>query len=1153
MSSGLTPEQAGIVEETDRPVLVQAGPGSGKTKTLVAKFVHLVERGVPSDQILALTFSNKAAAEMRHRIETTTKRSYGRLWVSTFHSFGHTLLSQFATEAGVPRRFHLLTGFKEWVLVRDVLAKADLEGALANARALRGLVGEVANALGALKQALVSPGSLAEVANGLDGEDARLARDLASVYRAYEAELRARRHLDFRDLIAHATRVLETRDDVRQRVQSMFRVLLLDELQDIDRAQVDFVKALVRGSPLTRSLTAFGDLDQSIYSFRGAIPGLVLSRLSQALEAPTTRTLERNFRARPPLIALSRRVLAKPGASDPSSEAAPPLVTVRVSPSGLAEATAIARQAACLKGTPRLDGSGVYRWSDITVLCRSIRRDGKVIESELERLGIPYRVHGNSSFYRNPAVAFLVNYLIALVDEENDTALRRVLASPVPSLPAVPLARFLDRVSYRGRHAGRYFWFLRFLMEREDPERFRVFRPDRTDEAEAKSEVDAEREQQSRGKPPYFYALMSPDEKQAFYDFHQRFLILRARARRTKDALPALVAAIATRSGLVDWILKVERADPRLGARHAANLSKLHAMVAEYTEIATAGGNAAPTLEDLAAHLRELLEHWSNESEVAAPDEDLHEPEDAVSVMTIHAAKGLESDVVFVPNLVTGHFPPPPRPSSVLPPTLVEELERRHPGFRAGSPSEEAEHLMEERRLFYVAVTRARERLYLSWARRYASDEDECSPSPFLVEALGGSEQTFWRDVHESEEPYAAVVARIAAGSRSPAVTFHDDEATEDRLDEVASVEDLEIELRRIHARGDDLARSVVERVLRDDGRVLSQLDKAFVLAAEPFPREQPQPLRLDPDGILLSASRLGEHRDCPRKFFYSKLLHLEPGTNAAAAFGTVVHEVLQAFHDAHQDREELAASGGRATLAAELRHRFEEALAAQRESVASEFEHRRALADARGMVEPYLDMLGAEPLRFVAGRELELEFRAAAARVLAKIDRVCADSADITTAREILIADYKTVREANPRGLTLKSQIEKGEEIQLVTYYQAFAAKYGRPPSYLGKIFLRHRSEWRAGTLQVLLRVTAEQPEKGDDFRGRRGQKWVDRAWISPEALDQAWAAILERIGSILSPDVAHFAITPSPWVCERCPFGTVCGKEEHESASDA
>lgn len=1152
MAQELTQEQSAIVDETDRPVLVQAGPGSGKTRTLVAKFVRLVEQGVPSEQILALTFSNKAAAEMRHRIEAATKRSYGRLWVSTFHSFGHELLTRFAPEAGVPRSFNLLTGFKEWVLVRDVLAKVELAGVLGNARALRGLVGEVANALGALKQALVTPEGLEQVAAQLAGEDANLVRDLVVVYRAYEAELRARRHLDFRDLILLPTRLLKTRPDVQQRVQSMFRALILDELQDCDRGQVDFLSSLVAGSPLSRSLTACGDLDQSIYSFRGAIPQLVLSRLSQALDSPTMRTLDRNFRAKPPLVELSRRVLAKSGPSEPEREETAPLVAVRVSSSGLTEATAIAREAARLHGTPRLDGNSTYRWSDMAVLCRSIRRDGKVIESELERLGIPYRVHGNSSFYRNPAVAFLVNYLIALVDEDNDTALRRVLASPVPALPAVPLARFLDRVSYRGRHAGRYLWFLRFLMEREDPARFPVFRPEKADEKEADKEVAAEREEQARAKTPYFYALMTADEKQAFYEFHQRFLILRARAKRAKDALPALVSATATRSGLVDWILGVERSEPRVGARHAANLSKLHAMVEEYTEIAAAGGSGTPTLVDLAAHFRELLEHWSNESEVAAPDDDLHEPEDAVSVMTIHAAKGLESEIVFVPNLVTGHFPPPPRPSAVLPASVVAELQRAHPGFRAGSPSEDSEHLLEERRLFYVAVTRARERLYLSWARRYASDEDECPPSPFLIEALAGTERAFWRDVHETKRPYADVASCIAVASRSPRIAFRDDEATDDRLDEVARPEDLEIELRRIHARGDAAARAAIKDALSGTGTVLSRLDRAFVLAADPFPREEALPLRLDPERLTLSASRLGEHRDCPRRFYYSKLLHLEPGTNAAAAFGTVVHEVLQAFHDAHQDREELAAPGARAALAADLRARLEAALGAGRESVASEFEYRRALAEARAMVDPYLDMLGAEPLRFIAGRELEVEFRAAGAKVLSKIDRVGADGPDLDRAGEILIADYKTVREANPRGLTLKSQIEKGDEIQLVTYYQAFAAKYGRPPSYLGKIFLRHRSEWRPGTLEVLLRVTSEQPEKGDDFRGRRGQKWVDRAWISPEALDEAWASILERIRSILSPEVSRFEITPSAWVCGHCPFGTVCGKEAHESASD-
>src|SRR5437588_12171536 len=118
MGNELTEAQAHVVAVTDRPVIVQAGPGSGKTRTLVAKFIHLTEKGTPFDRILALTFSTKAAAQMRHRIEEGTRRSYGRLWVSTFHSFGHTLLQQFAPEAGIPRTFRILTGFKECVRVR---------------------------------------------------------------------------------------------------------------------------------------------------------------------------------------------------------------------------------------------------------------------------------------------------------------------------------------------------------------------------------------------------------------------------------------------------------------------------------------------------------------------------------------------------------------------------------------------------------------------------------------------------------------------------------------------------------------------------------------------------------------------------------------------------------------------------------------------------------------------------------------------------------------------------------------------------------------------------------------------------------------------------------------------------------------------------
>jgi superfamily I DNA/RNA helicase len=1140
-----TPTDAGhSMDSTERSLLVEAGPGSGKTTLLVAKLVRLVDAGVAPERVLTLTFSRKAAAEVRHRFEESTRRSFGRLWITTFHSFGHALVQRFAVEAGVPRSFRLLTGFKEWVLTRDVLRGTELSGAMVAAREHRGLVGEVANALALLKHNRISPDQLLAAAEGQPAGDAALLRDLAGAFRAYEAELRRRRHFDYRDLINLALALLEGNERVRGQVQGWFDHVLLDELQDVDVAQVDLVRALVRGSPLARRTTACGDPDQSIYRFRGAVPQEALPRLLEALPDAERLRLDANHRSLPAIVAVGRRVLGRPLPEPVQGEA---LVDVRVCATGLAEATAIARALRRLHGQPRRRGEGTYRWRDMAVLCRSVRRDARPIENELARLGVPYRVHGNSSFYRNTAVAFLVNLILALVDEEDDAPLRRVLASPVPGLPSLPVARFLDRVGKRQRHAGRYLWFLRFLLEREDPGRFPIWRPDREDQDAAEDELARERRGLGEVRPPYFFGLMTLEEKQAFYDFHRTLLLLRGRARRSGDALPALVAMLASRSGLTDWILRLEATDPREAGRHAANLSKLQAMVQDYVEIVAAGGGATPSLDDLAGHLRELLEHFAHESEVEGPGEEQEESEDAVSLMTVHQAKGLEFDVVFVPHLAIGHFPSPPRPNVVLTEAVSAALRASVAGFSDLTSPDALAHAEDERRLFYVAVTRARERLLLSWSRRYDGDDEDVAPSPFLVEALGARELDFFRAVQEGQLTPKGVLRQLAGLSAWPAVRFIDDEAAVDAWEELSTQDELEIALRRKYAREDTATRSQVEELLASN----PTLDRGFVVSPDPFPREPERPLGLAGAGLELSASRLIDHRDCPRKFYYSKILHLEAPSTGQARFGTAVHEVLRAFHEAHPDRDELLRAGAR--LASELRDGLERAIQAERDGLTSEFEHRRALAQARAMVEPYLAMLAQEPTRFVAGREVDLHFGAAGARLVAKLDRIGAETPTLEAARDALVADYKTVRAANPRGLTLKKEIEDGHELQLVTYYRAFVERWGRPPGYLGKIFLRHTSAWRPGTLEVLLKVTEQEPPKGDPYRGRNGRRWIDRAWIAPSTLDAAWAVIEGRIREILDPGATRFPITPSDAVCKFCPFDTVCGKEEAVDAADA
>lgn len=1139
-----------VVTTCDRPVVVQAGPGAGKTTLLVRKLIHLVEQGTPAERILALTFSKKAAIEILRRFEEATRRSYGRLWITTFHSFGHSLVQRFSVEAGLPRTFRLLTGFKEWVLTRDVLQTTELAGAMVRAREHRGLVGEVANAIGLLKHNRVTPDMLAE-ATGTSG-DPELLADLGRVFAAYEAELRRRRHYDYRDMINRALSLLQQQPHVREQVQGWFDHVLLDELQDVDLAQVELVRTLVAGSPLAARTTACGDPDQSIYRFRGAVPLEALPRLLDALPNALRISVDRNHRSLAPIVDIGRRVLARPLSPPSPGTSERPVVELRACATSLAEATAISRELRRLHGQPRARGQGTYRWRDMAVLCRSVRRDGKALENELSRLGVPYRVHGHSSFYRNPAVAFLVNLILAIVDEDDDAPLRRVMASPVPGLPPLPLARFLDRVSYRGRHAGRYLWFLRFLMERENPARFPVWRPDKKDETAAQEEVEQEKKDYGQVKAPYFYDLMSLEEKQAFFDFHRQLLLLRGRARRAKDALPALVATLASRSGLTGWILSLEQTDPREAARHAANVSKLQAMVQDYVEIVAAAGGSPPTLDDLASHLRELLEHFAHEAEIDPPRDELLDPEDAVAIMTVHQAKGLEFDVVAIPHLATGHFPSPPRPNVVLTDAVSQALRARVQGFVDPASPDALAHAEDERRLFYVAVTRARERLLLSWARRHDGDDDDSAPSPFLIEALGAREVDFWRLAQEGGLTPKVALGRLAHASAGagPMVRFVDDEASVDALDELMTRDELEVALRRRFHRGDAAARAAVEAALASVPSLGAA--RGFIVSPEPFPRETPQPMGLRVEDLELSASRLTDYRDCPRKFYYSKLLHLEAPSTTEARFGTIVHEVLRRFHDAHPDGQELATPQGRDALAGELTRGLEQAIVAERDGFPNEFAFRRALAQARAMVRPYFELCAQEPTRFVAGREVDLRFEAGGARLVAKIDRIGADAPTVEGAKTTLVSDYKTVRVANPRGLSLQGSIEKGQEIQLVTYYKAFVARFGRPPDYLGKIFLRLTSEWRPGTLEVLLRVTEEKPPKGDAFNGRDGRKWTDRAWIAPSALEEAWAGIEARISSVFDPARTQFPITPSDAVCSYCPFGTICGKEEWRDATD-
>src|SRR5690606_30612298 len=216
---------------------------------------------------------------------------------------------------------------------------------------------------------------------------------------------------------------------------------------------------------------------------------------------------------------------------------------------------------------------------------------------------------------------------------------------------------------------------------------------------------------------------------------------------------------------------------------------------------------------------------------------------DAVSVMTVHQAKGLEFDVVVVPHLVAGRFPAPPRVSGVLTAAALAALRQVEPAFHDPGHQSPERHFAEEERLLYVAIARARERLVLSWARRYDGEEDDSAPSPLLLGALGGREVDFWRRVHDEKAAATAVLADLAAASRAPRIELCDTDRLSGTLEAALDLAELEVALRRRYQRGDPALRARLERARAGEPARAAGVELAFVTAAEPFPREEERPL----------------------------------------------------------------------------------------------------------------------------------------------------------------------------------------------------------------------------------------------------------------------------------------------------------------------
>jgi DNA helicase-2/ATP-dependent DNA helicase PcrA len=667
-SVSLDPDQQAAVAHRAGPCLVLAGPGSGKTRVIVERFLALTEEGIAPSAQLVLTYTRKAAAEMRSRAEAAHGPFAGEPPLSNYHSFAGRVVREWGWLAGISPVFRIADDAERWLHLESVLGELRPR-TLWNPLRPHDLVDSILDVIGKAKQELVTPERYARwaaerLAATEDAADRALLErqeEIAAVYAALDERYLRCAVLDHDDTILRAEQLLREHDAPRRAVCDVVEHVMVDEYQDTNYAQARLVETLV-GSH--RNILVVADDDQAIYKFRGASLAN-LDRFSQTYPGHARVTLTHNYRSTAHIVAAASAVI---GAADPASRIAKALVAERGS--GVAvelwEAADERSEVLGIASECRLlIDSGVHA-ADIAWLFRR-HADMRSAVGALREVGVPYQVQGGRGFFTQPEIKDLLALLGAAADPADSQAVLRCLQLPS------------WRVSNRGRLA-----LVQLCAGSETPLPELLREPG----AGGLDQHDGDGASRCIADLDALHATSArEDVREIFYDALQRS----------------------------DFLGILDQQDELARMQMGANLNKFGELLETFADWSDDHRLAT------ALHYLEVLRNSRNADELAA----IESVDDGVVLLTAHSAKGLEWPVVILSNCIESRWPGRARlsPSALtLPGALVPEL----------PPPKEAV-IDEERRLFYVAATRARDRLVLSRARRYPRSFRDEALSPFLA------------------------------------------------------------------------------------------------------------------------------------------------------------------------------------------------------------------------------------------------------------------------------------------------------------------------------------------------------------------------------------------------------------------------------------
>ena len=833
------------------PLLVRGAAGTGKTHTLLERFVWLAGEGVPADSMLLLAFSKGAAADARERLETVIATPWEELWSCTFASFCARVLRDEAHEAGIDPFFVPVTPADRLALLLDRIDELHLRR-----HEIRGnpapLLGSFVARIDRLKEEMVRPADLRAHAESLaagaadDADRAHAARELelAQVYERHEALLADRGALDAGDLVLRTFDLLLERPHVRRRLAQRFRHVLVDDYQDVNFAQATVLRLLYEEHG---NVTAAGDAASAVHRLRGA-GAKNLDDFER--EGATVVRLDRNQRSR-------RKLVTAAGAVVPPEQR----VTARAGGEVLfwhCRSERAQAQRAALEAERLLNGGADPQ--ALAVLVRDVASEGALAGAALEERGIPFRLATATAYFQRSEVRDVIAWLRLLADPGDSGAVVRALSRPPIELRQVDIARLTQLARRR--------------------------------KLDMVSGIEA--------------ALEAPGLSPEGRDRALAFLRVYRAASRAFEEMPAdrFVHRLIERIGLRRQQVFAAKADT---VERLVNIAKLADLAAEYVR-----REPGSSSRDFARYLAAVAEAGLPEEEAAPTDG----PANAVQVMSMRDAKGLEFETVLVLGLSAASMPGPRRePAAPIPSELLKE-----------SLPETDDHEAAMRRLLNVAMTRARRRLVLSWAE--GERGPAARPSPFVEDAraaVGG-------EFEEVEEELFGP----AEGLHSTFRMMRDE-----LLDSVAQVGgrlgemrlDTYLEVSRSVARYLELLKlaALIERGKAGQtvNEALAEVNELLMQGASP---EQAELFRLSAlddylldtageqrrgrdviragaddtlepfiprrgEGLMLSASDIETYRLCPLKYKFARVFRIPQEPSINQRFGIVVHQVLERFH----------------------------------------------------------------------------------------------------------------------------------------------------------------------------------------------------------------------------------------------------------------